>query len=355
MIEIATLRARKGLKLLKPGTPNEGGKMFFWENGFNLKERLVPQGLSNAASAAVEALKINSITEKVRRGRRVVMKRRNAHGEQMADLANFYFRTWNIPIRFLSKVKAWRHWEIKCFNMLNGDRFRAVASGERTVIEDKLPGESLWDHMKRGTLTGRMLRAAAREFHRAHQFWSDEFRDRWSHSDATTTNVLYDAKNDRARLIDFEIMHQRSLPAEARHADDLLVFLLDMVGSVSSRQWLPFALCFLNAYGAADVIAELRKRLVLPGGLAWIWWEVRTNFTKPAKVTRRLERLRTEIRRRGLHRPAPAERARNKRRPSIICQTTRPGMPRASSRILAIKDRAKAAFPGMPSRLPTTR
>ena len=200
-----------------------------------------------------------------------------------------------------------------------------------------------------------MLRAAAREFHRAHQFWSDEFRDRWSHSDATTTNVLYDAKNDRARLIDFEIMHQRSLPAEARHADDLLVFLLDMVGSVSSRQWLPFALCFLNAYGAADVIAELRKRLVLPGGLAWIWWEVRTNFTKPAKVTRRLERLRTEIRRRGLHRPAPAERARNKRRPSIICQTTRPGMPRASSRILAIKDRAKAAFPGMPSRLPTTR
>ena len=104
--------------------------MFFWENGFNLKERLVPPGLSNAASAAVEALKINSITEKVRRGRRVVVKRRNAHGEQMAELANFYFRTWNIPIRFLSKVKAWRLWEIKSFNVLNGDRFRAVASGE---------------------------------------------------------------------------------------------------------------------------------------------------------------------------------------------------------------------------------
>ena len=130
------------------------------------------------------------------------------------------------------------------------------------------------------------------------------------------------------------------------------LFFTRHVGSVSSRQWLPFALCFLHAYGAADVIAGLRKRLVLPGGLAWIWWEVRTNFTKPAKVTRRLERLRTEIRRLGLHRPAPVERARNKRRPSIICQTTRPGMPRASSRILAIKDRAKAAFPGMPSRLP---
>jgi len=329
--------------------------MFFWENGFNLTERLVPQGLSNAASAAVEALKINSITEKVRKGRRVVLKRRNVHGEQMADLANFYFRTWNIPIRFLSKVKTWRRWEIKCFNMLNGDRFRAVASGERTVIEDKLPGESLWDHMKRGTLTGGMLKAAAKEFHRGHQFWSDEFADLWSHGDATTTNVIYDEKTDRARLIDFEIMHEKSLPATARQADDLLVFLLDMVGIVSSRQWLPFALCFLNAYGEADVIAELRKRLVLPGGLAWIWWEVRTNFTKPAKITRRLERLRTEIRRFGLHRPALAKRARSKRLPSIHCQATRPGIPRVSSRTLAIKDRANAASPGMPSRLPTTR
>ncbi len=329
--------------------------MFFWENGFNLKERLVPQGLSNAASAAVEALKINSITEKLRKGRPVVLKRRNVHGEQMADLANFYFRTWTIPIRFLSKVKVWRRWEIKCFNMLNGDRFCAVASGERTVIEDKLPGESLWDHMNRGTLTGRMLKAAAKEFHRAHHFWSDEFRGSWSHGDATTTNVIYDAKNDGARLIDFEIMHEKSLPTTARHADDLLVFLLDMVGIVSNRQWLPFALCFLNAYGEADVIAELRERLVLPGGLAWIWWEVRTNFTKPAKVTRRLEKLRTEIRRLGLHRPAPAKRARTKRLPSIHCQVMSPGMPRASSRTLAIKDRAKAVSPGMPSKLPTTR
>jgi hypothetical protein len=85
--------------------------MFFWENGFNLEERLVPPGLSNAASAAVEALKINSITEKVRRGRPVVVKRRNAHGEQMAELANFYFRTWNIPIRFLSISERGR----RCF------------------------------------------------------------------------------------------------------------------------------------------------------------------------------------------------------------------------------------------------
>jgi len=329
--------------------------MFFWENGFKLKEHLVPQGLSNAASAVVESLKINSITEKRRKGRHVVMKRRNLHGEQMADLANFYFRTWNIPIRFLSKVKDWRRWEINCFNMLNGDRFSAIAVDTRTVIEDKLPGKSIWDHVKASTLTQPMLRAAAREFRRAHQFRSNEFGDSWSHGDATTTNVIYNEKTDRARLIDFEIVHEKSLSPTARHADDLLVFLLDMVGIVPSRQWLPFALCFLRAYGEADVIAELRKQLVLPGGLAWIWWEIRTNFTKPAKVTRRLQKLRAAIRQLELHRAAPIARARHKRRPSTSCQATSPGMPRASSRTLAIKERAKAVSPGMPRRLPTTR
>jgi hypothetical protein len=328
--------------------------MFFWENGFKLTEHLVPQGLSHAATAVVESLKINSITERRRKGRPVVVKRRNLHGEQMADLANFYFRTWNIPIRFLSKVKSWRRWEIECFNMLNGDRFCARASGAQTVIEDKLPGESLWDHMKRGTLTRRMLQAAAEEFHRAHQFWSDEFKRFWSHGDATTTNVIYDEKTDRARLIDFEIVHEQSLPVRARRADDLLVFLLDMVGIVSSRQWLPFALCFLQNYGEPKVIVELRNRLVLPGGLAWIWWEVRTNFTKPAKVKRRLQALGSAIGKLELYRAAIA-RARHKRWPSTSCQRMSPGMPRASSRTLPIKERAKAASPGIPSRLPTKR
>jgi len=52
---------------------------------------------------------------------------------------------------------------------------------------------------------------------------------------------------------------------------------------------------------------------------------------------------------------SPAERARQRRRASISCQEMSPGMPRASSRTLAISDRAKAASPGMPRRLPTKR
>jgi hypothetical protein len=55
--------------------------------------------------------------------------------------------------------------------MLNGDRFRAKITDARTVCLDKLPGQSLWDHMKQGTLNERMLESAGKEYRRAHQFW----------------------------------------------------------------------------------------------------------------------------------------------------------------------------------------
>src|SRR5207237_10811959 len=95
----------------------------------------------------------------------------------------------------------------------------------------------------------------------------------------------------RARLIDFEIVHENSLPAMARHADDLRVFLLDMVGMIPARQWLPFAICFLKAYGNREVVSELRKQLVIPSGLALIWWNVRTNIGKTARTARRLTQV----------------------------------------------------------------
>ncbi len=328
-------------------------KLGILENGASLVSNLVPQKLADVASRLVEAIAINSVWEKKRGGRTLVLKRRNLHSEQLADLTNLYFRVANIPIRFWSKLDEWRRWEVDCFEMLNNDRFHAYASGKRCVVAEKLPGESLWEHLNRGTLTTRMLRSAALEFRRAHQFWSDEFRGRWSHGDASITNVIYDAKADRARFIDFEIYHDRSLSAAARHADDLLVFLLDLVGTVPSRQWLPFSTTFLEAYGDFQVIAQLRKQLDLPGGLAWIWWGVRTNFTNPGKVKQRLANLSRAISKLKLYEAEGSVRARNKRRPSTSCQTIKPGIPTPSSRIRAMSERAKAASPGMPRRAPT--
>src|SRR5437764_13847504 len=166
---------------------------------------LVPEDLSYVATSFVESLKINSITEKARRGQRVVIKRRNIYGERAAGLINFYFRAAGIPIRYLSDVREWRRWEARCFRMLNRDRFRAKVTDSRTVRLDKLPGDNLWDHNNRGTLTPRMLKAAGREYSRGHPFNREEFGSGWSHGDASMTNVIYDEKTEGARLTDFEI------------------------------------------------------------------------------------------------------------------------------------------------------
>src|SRR6266700_341489 len=334
---------------------NREKKMLTRDNGASLAERFIPQALTDAAATFVDSVKLSSVSERVRCGRRVVLKRRNAYSEQLADLANLYFRMSSIPIRFWSKIEDWRRWESECFQRLNGDRFRVFASGVKTVCVDTLPGKTLWEHLNRGTLTRQMLEAAGRELRRAHQLWNDEFGSGWSHGDATMSNVLYDKKTDRARMIDFEIIHDKSVPAKSRHADDLLVLMLDILAIAPSRQWLPFALCFLNAHGDADVIAELKDQLAVPNGLAWIWWGVRTSFAKPAKVKQRLAKLRNAIDQLALYRATPTKRAHQSRRASISCQEMSPGMPRASSRTLAISDRAKAASPGMPRRLPTKR
>jgi hypothetical protein len=310
------------------------------ENGTSLAEQLinhVPQALTEAAATFVDSLKINSVSEKIRRGRRVVIKRRNGYSEQLGDLANLYFRMSGIPIRFWSKAEDWQRWEVECFKMLNGDRFHAWVCGDKTVCAHKLPGKSLWERLEQGALTRQMVEAAGNEFRRAHQFRSDRFRGPWSHGDAGTNNVIYDDKTGRARFIDFEIIHDKSLQAKSRQADDLLVFLLDVISVARNPQWLALALSFLNAYGNAAVICELEDELAVPSGMAWIWWGVRTSFAKPAKVKKRLDKLRDVIANLEFYRAFAAKRARQRRRASISCHAITPGMPRASSRTRAIK------------------
>jgi hypothetical protein len=299
-------------------------------------------------------LKVNSVSEQVRHGRRLMNKRRTIYSEPLAELANVYFRIAGIPIRFWAKNEDWQRWEVKSFNMLNGERFRARTSGANAICFDKLPGRSLSDHLKDGTLTREMMEAAGYELRRAHQLWSDEFRGQWSHGDAGTNNVLYDEQSGRARLIDFEIVHHKSLPAKSRHADDLLVFLLDILALAPNRRWLNLVLAFLNAYDNAAVIGHLKHQLAVPTGMAWIWWGVRTSFANPSKVKRRLQKIAGVVADLEHYRAFAAERVRQTRRASIACHTTSPGIPRINSRTRAIKESAKAASPGIPSKLPTT-
>ena len=316
--------------------------------------RRIPEAFRTAADRLVDSLKINSVSEQVRGGRRLVIKRRTVYSEPLAELANVYFRMAGIPIRFWAKIADWRRWEVNCFNMLNGDCFHAGASGANTICADKLPGRSLSDHLKDGTLTREMMEAAGKELRRAHQLWSDEFRAPWSHGDAGTNNVLFDESTGLARLIDFEIIHDKSLSTKLRHADDLLVFVLDLLALAPNRQWFHLVLAFLNAYDNAPVLAQLKHQLAFPGGIAWIWWGVRTSFANPAKVKRRLQRIAGVVADLEHYRAFVAARTRKTRRVSITCHATKPGIPRSNSRTRAIKESAKAASPGIPSKLPTT-
>jgi hypothetical protein len=332
--------------------PNHGKGNFM---GSSLIDKITPKSFQQFASAAVDFLKINSIEEKFRHGKPVIIKTRNGASEQIAESANLFFRLAEIPIRFWSKTEDWQRWEVDCFQMLNGDGFRAARVRANGVCVDKVPGRSLWDHMIEGGLTRQMMEAAAAEFRRAHQLWSAEFQGPWSHADATMQNVMYEEKTGRARLIDFEIVHEKSQSVRARHADDLLVFLLDLVAKGRRGKWLPLAIGFLEFYGDWNVIAQVQKQLVVPTGLARIWWNVRTSFANAAKVKRRIDLLRKAVEALQVSSTVATERARKSRRPSTICQINRPGMPSVSSRTLAISDSANATSPGMPRRLPTTR
>jgi hypothetical protein len=315
----------------------------------------MPEALSNAAARFVDSLKINSISETVRRGRQVVIKRRNVYGEQLTELANLYFRIAGLPIRFWTKAEDWQRWEVECFKMLNGDRFRASRLRNNAICIDQLPSKSLWEHLNQRTLNRRMVEAAGLEFRRAHRFWSKQFRGLWSHGDAGMANVIYDDKSNRARLIDFEIVHHKALPAISRHADDLLIFMLDLIAAASGRQWLPLTLAFLNAYDDAPVIAQLSRQLAPPSGMAWIWWGVRTSFANPAKIRQRLAKLQDLTSHLGHYRAVAAARVRQRRRASITCQEMSAGIPSPISRARQTRERAKAPSPGMPSKLPTTR
>src|SRR5262249_61273090 len=81
-------------------------------------ERRIPKTLSDAAARLVDSLKINSVSEKVRRGRTVVIKRRPANKEPFADVGNVYFCMRRLSSRFSVEKRAWRRWGEKDFLML---------------------------------------------------------------------------------------------------------------------------------------------------------------------------------------------------------------------------------------------
>ena len=249
----------------------------------------------SAAGSLVDRVKINVVTREWREGRPMWIKRRRRTAGPIISCANQFFRFAGNPIRALTETASWQRWEVDCFLRLHGEKYHAFADGDRAVAAEEVPGQNLSQHLNEGTLTPRMLAAAAVEMRRAHEELCNTFQGPWSHGDPHAGNFVYEAVSDRARLIDFEVMHHPELPAEERHADDLLIFLQDLVGRLGAEEWLPNAKAFLTGYGRPAIVAHLRRKLVVPGGLARVWWAVRTTYLAPAELMRRVVALRESL------------------------------------------------------------
>lgn len=227
-----------------------------------------------------------------REGRVLWVKRRRKGSGFVIACANAFFRLAHNPVAVWRDPAAWQSWEIDCFEMLNGDGFHAFAEGSDTVCADQIPGESLCRLLDAGALSVPMMITAGKELRRAHAERSEYFSGSWSHGDPHLGNFIFDSESGRCRMIDFEVAHDRGLEDEERHADDLLVPLLDLSGRTGPEQWRSLAQAFVEGYARPEVAQRLRQRLRVPSGIPRFWWAIRTGYVSRTHLENRLEALR---------------------------------------------------------------
>ena len=255
-----------------------------------------PQMWFKQAGTAIDAIRINAISREVRDGRALLVKRRRLVSAPLAQTANLFFRAARHPVFVWADAGEWQRWEVSSFNLLHAEQYCAFPVGTRTVCADILPGVSLAEHFVMGTFECAMVEAAGSELRRAHQLHSGFFGGPWSHGDPNLANFLFSAQEKHARLIDFEVVHQRRLPAMARHVEDVLSFLQDLLGCAPKGTWLASSQSFLDAYGCDQAMRDvLRERLELPPGIPRVWWWIRTNYVPLGSIRSRLERLREAL------------------------------------------------------------
>jgi hypothetical protein len=259
-----------------------------------LNKRLRLRSLAKVTNA-IEAIKINAMSLEKRGNRLMWVKRRQVGSGVIVLFANLFFRLAGAQIHLWFSLKRWQSWEVACFRLLYGRTLQVYPEGKRTVCAEKVPGISLRDCVINSTLAIPAIAAAGKELRRAHGLWCSELGDYWSHGDPHLENLIYDPQTGRARLIDFELIHDKSLPALKRHADDLLVFLQDLMSCVTAEEWIPFACALLDAYDQSAIVDEARKRLIVPGGWFAIWWKLRTDYLSRDLMIERINSLQAAL------------------------------------------------------------
>jgi hypothetical protein len=244
------------------------------------------------AGAMIDKVQINQMRLTRRDGRLMWVKRRRRGSWALVFGANLFFRSAGNPVSVVEDAQVWRQQEISSFRLLNGEEFWAFSEDDGSVWLERLPGADLDTLNEKGRLTVEMFYAVGLEFRRVHGLYSPRFRGPWSHGDPNFGNVIVDESCQRVRLIDFETAHFRTLSADDRHADDVAVFLLDLLGGVAEEKLSLLAAAFLAGYNRPAISELAQRRLVVPTGFGRLWWGIRTEYASLEVLRRRLALLR---------------------------------------------------------------
>ncbi len=231
------------------------------------------------AAKILDAFKINVSWLEVFDDDQKLHKKRVFGVDWVIFFGNIFLKFSNSKILMYPSVKYWKRWESYHFNLLHGDQYQCFDQKERELTFDILPGKTLLELIKTKQFDREVIKAVAIEFNRAHRTYSKLTNQNYSHGDPHLENFLYDQKSNKAYIIDFETCHEKHLNEAERHADDILVFLLDCMGRLSETLFLDVLETFFSVYSYNEkTLLNLKKRLVVPTGLEKILWLTRTNY-----------------------------------------------------------------------------
>ena len=240
-------------------------------------------------------VRVNHVTEGVRDGAPVFVKRRRAGAPIIVWFANRFLALAHSGVHMFLRADEWIAWEIHCARLLYPGRPGVTVDAGGAAIIPKACGSSLRAALRR---TDRDLTAAfilaAREVRRVHQIHCSYFNGAWSHGDLHLDNIICDSTAQRAVLIDFDTRHDPQNSATQRHGDDLKVLLLELVG-LSSDTWRSVAAAFIAEYREHTVLRELDRQLTVPRGFGRLLWYARTQSASTRRMEPRLQALREII------------------------------------------------------------
>jgi serine/threonine protein kinase len=239
-------------------------------------------------------VRVNTIQLQIRNGLSVYVKKRRFGASFVVWCGNRFLSLANSGLQMFVQANEWTQWELHCAQLLYPDRAAPDIHPSGTLVMPEVRGVSLRAMMHADKLESKVAQAAAREIRRAHQIQCPVYGGKWSHGDLHLDNILCDSEKYQATLIDFDTRHNVGLDEIERRADDLKVFLLELV-SKSPPRWKEIASGFLQEYEDHDVLRELTRQLVVPHGIARIFWYTRTSNCPLSLIEPRLQSLREII------------------------------------------------------------